>query len=63
MSARRVFAQAIVRKADLRLFYLDETGFNLHYGPRYGHSLIGTTPCDTDPGNRGQNLLFLACIG
>jgi len=63
ISARRVFAQAIARKADTRLFYLDETGFNLHSGPRYGYSSIGTTPCHTHPGNRGQNLSVLACIG
>ena len=63
ITVRRIFAQAVVRKAESRLFFLDETGFNLHSGTRYGYSAIGTTPHDTHPGNHDQNLSVLACIG
>lgn len=45
------------------LYYLDETGFNLHNGPRYGYSITGTTPYVHHPGNRGRNQSVLVCIG
>lgn len=60
---RKTYASSIVRKSDSKLYFLDETGLNLHYGPRFGYSFRGTTPTLTQPGNRGQSISILVCIG
>lgn len=61
--SRKLYAQSIVRKPDRNLFFLDETGWNLHNGPRYGYAFKGQTPTVQEPGNRGPNNSLLACIG
>lgn len=60
---RKAYALKIYRKPDSNLYFFDETGFNLHNGPRYGYSLRGTTPSLEHPGNRGQNISVNCCIG
>lgn len=60
---RKIYAASINRKSDSKLFFLDETGFNLHTGPRFGYALRGLTPTMEQPGNRGENVSLMACIG
>ena len=60
---RKIYANTILHKANRLLYFIDETGFNLHNGPKYGYSLKGTTPIVMHPGNRGQNCSVIACIG
>lgn len=63
INLRRIYANSIAAKPDCLLYFLDETGFNLHTGPRYGYSKAGQSATVTRPGNRGQNLSVLCCIG
>ena len=60
---RKSYAISIFRKPDCELYFLDETGFNLHNGPQFGYAPRGQTPHTTQPGNRGQNMSVLVCIG
>lgn len=60
---RKVYATSLFRKPDRELFFLDETGFNLHVGPQFGYAPKGQAPYVTQPGNRGQNVSVLVCIG
>lgn len=60
---RHEYASAIRFKMDKDLYFLYETGFNLHAGPSFGYAVKGTTPTPERPGNRGQNMSLLVCIG
>jgi len=60
---RKSYATSIFRKQDFELYFLDETGFNLHNGPQFGYAPRGETPHITQPGNRGRNISVLVCIG
>ena len=44
------------------LFFLDETGFNLHIGVTRSWSQVGQTPIVLVPANKGQNVSALVCI-
>lgn len=63
INLRKLYAQGVVRKPNSVLYFLDETGFNLHTGPRCGYAFRGLTPTTQQPGNRGPNRSVLACIG
>ncbi|KAG0437411.1 hypothetical protein DMUE_3704 [Dictyocoela muelleri] len=41
------------------LFFLDESGFNLHLTPKYGYSLKNTKAYTTIPNSKGSNVSFL----
>ena len=47
---------------DDELWYLDETGFNLHIGVTRSWSEVGQTPVVVVPANKGQNVSALVCI-
>lgn len=59
---RKKFAAKIRQYPDDRLYYLDETGFNLHTTTNYGYAVQGVTPSIFLPGNRRPNISVLACI-
>ena len=46
-----------------RVWFLDETGFNLHTAPLRAWSERGKTPVQPVPANRQKNLSVLMCIG
>lgn len=60
---RKRYADAIRRKQDSTLSFLDETDFNLHTGPRNGYAPRGETSIAGVPGNKQSNISVLACIG
>lgn len=59
---RRAYANQINLLRDQRLYYIDETGFNLHTGPRYGYAVAGETPTAPRPGDRQRNLSVITCV-
>lgn len=63
LAARKTYATFAWRKENSELYFLDETGFNLHNGPRFGYAARGIAPHTVLPGNRGQNVSVLVCIG
>ena len=47
---------------DEELWFLDETGFNLHVAPLRCWSVVGDTPVETVAPSKGQNMSLLMCI-
>ena len=62
MDRRFEFGGQVDEMADDELWYLDETGFNLHIGVTRSWSEIGETPVVIVPANKGQNVSALVCI-
>ena len=56
------YAQQVNGRPDQVLWFLDESGFNLHLGPLRCWSDVGVTPVQAVPANRGQNVSLLMCI-
>lgn len=63
LASRHDYALEVADIADEKLFFIDETGTNLHTNTNYGYSFRGITPTLEEPGNRGQNQSILACVG
>lgn len=63
LNTRQVYARFLRNKPNELIFFLDESGFNLHTGPRYGYAMRGESPSLQVPGNREKNQSLLVCIG
>ena len=61
--ARFVYAEEVLDMPDEELWFLDESGFNLHLAPVRCWSDCGRTPVHAVPANRGKNVSLLMCIG
>jgi len=60
---RKIYAREFLRDMiNKRLFFLDETGFNLHISKSYGYSPKNVDAIRHVPSNRGRNLSLLAII-
>lgn len=62
VQARHDYAQRVVDMADAELWFIDESGFNLHLGPRRCWAEVGHTPVLEVPTNRGKNVSLLMCV-
>lgn len=62
INKRWEYATIMSVKGDDRLFFLDETGFNLHLHQTYGYAVKGLVPTLTVPSNRGKNISVMATI-
>lgn len=60
VNTRFQYCHMISRVADEDLFFLDETGFNLHVNPTYGWAPANQNAVITVPNNRGRNLSVIA---
>lgn len=63
LEKRKCYAREIRVLRDEVLIFLDETGFNLHSGAKYGYSPKNTDAIRLVPANRGRNVSLMACIG
>ena len=61
--ARFEYAEEVLDIPDEELWFLDESGFNLHLAPARCWSDRGRTPVHAVPANRGTNVSLLMCIG
>ena len=59
---RFTYAQRVNEMPDQELWFLDESGFNLHVAPLRCWAPVGQTPVQPVPANREQNLSLLMCI-
>lgn len=59
---REVYCRELMEMADKDLFYLDESGFNLHTSAHYGYAPPNETPRILVPGNRGRNISLLSVL-
>ena len=62
INERRQYAQRIHECADQEVWFLDESGFNLHIAPLRCWSTSGETPVQAVAPNRGKNISLLMCI-
>ena len=63
MTERRLeYATAVDGMRGISLWFLDESGFNLHLAPMRSWSERGRTPVQPVPANRQQNVSLLMCI-
>ena len=56
------YATRVNDKPDQELWFLDESGFNLHVAPLRCWSVVGVTPVEAVPVNRGKNVSLLMLI-
>ena len=56
------YSQRVDVIPDAELWFLDESGFNLHLAPQRCWSDLGQTPVQAVPANRGRNRSLLMCI-
>ena len=59
---RENYGRAVDQMPDEELWFLDESGFNLHLAPTRCWSEVGHTPVQDVPANRGRNVSLLMCI-
>ena len=59
---RHEYAVQVSDLLDEELWFLDESGFNLHIAPLRSWSAVGQTPVEAVPTNKEQNLSLLMCI-
>ena len=62
LEKRKVYAREIRVLSNELLIYIDETGFNLHTGAKYGYSPKNTDAYRLVPRDRQRNVSLLACI-
>ena len=62
IESRFQYAMRVNAMPDDELFFLDETGFNLHVSVTRAWSEVGQTPVVVVPTNKGQNVSALVCI-
>ena len=60
--ARHDYAQEVNEMPDEELWFLDESGFNLHIAPLRCWSRVGRTPVVRVPTNREKSVSLLMCI-
>ena len=59
---RHVYALQVETIPDEALWFIDESGFNLHLAPLRCWAPVGQTPVQEVQANRGQNVSLLMCI-
>ena len=62
VNKRLEYARQVDPIPDEELWFIDESGFNLHLAPLRCWSEVGHTPVQPVPANRGQNVSLLMCI-
>ena len=59
---RNEYARHVVDLPNQELWFLDESGFNMHVAPLRCWSDVGVTPVQAVPANGGTNVSLLMCI-